>query len=154
MNPAELMVAVEEIKQLKYRYLRTLDLKRWDEFAQVFVPEATGEYGEGLSFGSRDELVCFMRDSLGPQMVTLNQCHHPEISVKDDRATGVWYLEDRVLMPEHRLVLEGAAFYEDRYVRTGDGWRIEHTGYRRTYEATMSMDDLPSYELRIGKAYE
>ncbi len=154
MNPAELMVAVEEIKQLKYRYLRTLDLKRWDEFAQVFVPEATGEYGEGLSFGSRDELVGFMRDSLGPQMVTLHQCHHPEISVKDDRATGVWYLEDRVLMPEHRLVLEGAAFYEDRYVRTGDGWRIEHTGYRRTYEATMSMDDLPSYKLRIGKAYE
>lgn len=147
------LLAVDEIKQLKYRYLRTLDLKRWDEFAAVFVPEATGDYGEGLSFGSRDELVGFMRDSLGPQMITLHQCHHPEITVDGDSATGVWYLEDRVIMPEHRLVLEGAAFYEDRYVRTSDGWRIEHTGYRRTYEATLSMDDVPSYRLKIGTAY-
>jgi hypothetical protein len=143
---------IESIKQLKYRYLRTLDLKRWEEFAEVFLPEATGDYGEGLSFGSRDELVAFMRENLGPQMVTLHQCHHPEIAVDGVRATGVWYLEDKVLMPEHRLVLEGAAFYEDRYVRTPEGWRIAHTGYRRTYEATMSMDDMPSYVLRIGKA--
>lgn len=150
---AELLAEVEQIKQLKYRYLRTLDLKRWDEFAEVFVAGATGDYGEGLSFGSRDELVAFMRDSLGPQMITLHQCHHPEISVDGDRATGTWYLEDKVLMPEHRLVLEGAAFYGDRYVRTDDGWRIEHTGYRRTYEATMSMDDVPSYKIRIGTAY-
>lgn len=154
MDPVELLLAVEEIKQLKYRYLRTLDLKRWDDFAAVFVPEVTADYGEGLAFGSRDELVAFMRDSLGQRMVTLHQCHHPEIDVDGDRATGVWYLEDKVLMPDHRLVLEGAAFYEDRYVRTGEGWRIEHTGYRRTYEATMSMDDVPSYALTIGKAYE
>ena len=150
----ERMIAVEEIKQLKYRYLRTLDLKRWDEFATLFVPGATGDYGEGLRFGSRDELVGFMRDSLGPQMVTLHQCHHPEITVDGDRASGVWYIEDRVLLPEHRLILEGAAFYEDRYVRSADGWRIEHTGYRRTYEATMSMDDVPSYRLKVGTAYE
>jgi len=154
MDPVELLLAVEEIKQLKYRYLRTLDLKRWDDFAAVFVPEVTADYGEGLAFGSRDELVAFMRDSLGQRMVTLHHCHHPEIDVDGDRATGVWYLEDKVLMPDHRLVLEGAAFYEDRYVRTGEGWRIEHTGYRRTYEATMSMDDVPSYALTIGKAYE
>jgi hypothetical protein len=154
MTPSlELMWAVEEVKQLKHRYLRTLDLKRWDEFAALFLPEATGDYA-GLRFGSRDELVGFMRDSLGPRMITLHQCHHPEISVHGDRATGVWYLEDRVIMPEHRIVLEGAAFYEDRYVRTDEGWRIEHTGYRRTYEATMSMDDVPSYRLTIGTAYE
>jgi hypothetical protein len=145
---------IEQIEQLKYRYLRTLDLKRWDDFAAVFVPEATGEYGEGLSFASRDEIVAFMRESLGPRMITLHQCHHPEITVDGDHATGFWYLEDKVLMPEHRLLLEGAAFYEDRYVRTPDGWRIAHTGYRRTYEATMSMDDIPSYRLKIGTAYE
>lgn len=154
MDPVELLLAVEEIKQLKYRYLRTLDLKRWDDFAAVFVPEVSADYGEGLVFGSREELVAFMRDSLGPRIVTVHQCHHPEIDVDGDRATGVWYLEDKVLMPDHRRVLEGAAYYEDRYVRTGEGWRIEHTGYRRTYEATTSMDDLPSYALTIGKAYE
>lgn len=143
---------VEEIKQLKYRYLRTLDLKDWEGFAATFLPEATGDYGDGLVFASREELVGFMRDSLGPRMLTLHQCHHPEIDVRGDEATGRWYLEDRVLMPDHRLVLEGAAFYEDRYRRTAEGWRILHTGYRRTYEATWSMDDVPSYQLTIGTA--
>jgi SnoaL-like domain len=144
---------VEQIIALKYRYLRTLDLKLWDDFEDTFVPEATGDYGEGLSFSSRQELVTFMRDSLGPQMISMHHCHHPEITVDGDEATGRWYLEDKVLMPEHRLILEGAAFYEDLYVRTSDGWRIAHTGYKRTYEATYSMDDMPSYQLTIGKAY-
>ena len=148
------LVVLEEIKQLKYRYLRTLDLKRWDEFADTFVPDATADYGEGLRFGSRDEIVSFMRDSLGPRMLTMHHCHHPEITVTGDRATGVWYLEDKVLMPEHRLVLEGAAFYTDRYVRTDDGWRIVHTGYQRTYEMTTSMDDQPGLKLEVGPAYE
>ena len=57
----ERIVAVEEIKQLKYRYLRSPDLKQWDEFADTFVAEATGDYGEGLAFGSRDALVGFRR---------------------------------------------------------------------------------------------
>jgi hypothetical protein len=30
--------SIEEIKQLKYRYLRTLDLKQWDEFTAVLLP--------------------------------------------------------------------------------------------------------------------
>ena len=144
---------VEEIKQLKYRYLRTLDLKRWDDFEATFVPEATADYGEGLRFDGRKAIVTFMRDSLGPKMVTFHQCHHPEITIDAEAARGRWYLEDKVLMPEHRLILEGAAFYEDRYVSTPDGWKILHTGYRRTYEATISMDDLPGYKLTIGDAY-
>ena len=145
--------AVDAIKQLKYRYLRTLDLKQWTEFEETFVPEATADYGAGLRFEGRDAIVTFMRDSLGPQMITFHQCHHPEITLDGDAATGRWYLEDKVLMPEHRLILEGAAFYEDRYMRTTDGWRIAHTGYRRTYESTMSMDGLPGYKLTIGDAY-
>ncbi len=147
------LAAIEEIKQLKYRYLRTLDLKRWDEFAALFVPEATGSYGPGLAFADRDALVGYMRENLGPSIITVHHCHHPEISVAGDQARGVWYLEDRVLVPEAGLVLEGAAFYEDCYVRVADGWRIAHTGYRRTYEATHSTAALPGFRLTRGPAY-
>jgi len=148
------LAAIEEIKQLKYRYLRTLDLKRWDEFAALFIPEATGDYGAGLSFDGRDALVGYMREHLGPTVVTMHHCHHPEISVAGDRARGTWYLEDKVLAPDFRFVLEGAAFYDDRYVRTADGWRIAHTGYLRTYEVTWSMDDVAGFRLTKGAALE
>ena len=147
------LVVLEEIKQLKYRYLRTLDLKRWGDFEACFVPEATGDYGDGLVFADRDALVAYMRENLGPALVTMHHCHHPEIAVDGDHATGRWYLEDKVISEEYRFVLEGAAFYEDRYVRTDDGWRIAHTGYRRTFEATYSLDDLPGYRLSRGSAY-
>jgi hypothetical protein len=139
--------AIHEITQLKYRYLRTLDTKAWAEFEDCFVPDATSDYA-GLRFVDRASLVGYLRDHLGPDVVTLHQCHHPEIDVDGDTATGVWYLQDRVLAIEHRFVLEGAAFYEDRYVRTRAGWLIAHTGYTRTFEASYSMDAIGGFTLK------
>ena len=146
---------VADIKLLKYRYLRTLDLKQWDDFADCFVPEATGDYA-GLSFADRDSLVAYMRENLGEGLISMHHAHHPEITVEygGDGATGTWYLEDKVIVPELDFVLEGAAFYTDRYVRTPDGWRIAHTGYRRTFEISMSTADLASYKVKRGTAYD
>ena len=143
---------LEAVKQLKYRYLRTLDTKQWAEFEACFLPEATADYN-GLEFADRSALVEYMRTNLGEGLITLHQVHHPEITVDGDVATARWYLQDKVLVPAFSFMLEGAAFYEDRYVRTAAGWRIAHTGYRRTYEATYNLDDLPGYRLRLGTAY-
>jgi hypothetical protein len=144
---------VHAIKQLKYRYLRTLDLKQWDEFAECFLPEVTGDYA-GLVFENRDALVSYMRENLGEGLISMHHAHHPEVDVDGDRATGRWYLEDKVIVPEFDFVLEGAAFYTDQYVRTPNGWRISHTGYRRTYEMSMSTADLASYKVKRGTAYD
>ena len=144
---------IELIKQLKYRYLRTLDLKQWDDFAECFLPDVTGNYA-GLVFENRDTLVAFMRENLGDDLISMHHAHHPEITVEGDEATARWYLEDKVIVEKFDYVLEGAAFYTDRLVRTPDGWRIAHTGYRRTYEVSMSTKDLPSWRLKRGTAYD
>ncbi|MGH3411632.1 MAG: nuclear transport factor 2 family protein [Marmoricola sp.] len=143
---------VAQIKRLKYRYLRTLDLKRWDEFADCFVPEATGDY-DGLVFDSREKLVAFMRENMGPGLISVHHVHHPEVDVDGDTATGTWYLQDKVILPEAKFVLEGAAFYDDRYRRTPDGWRIVHAGYRRTYEMSWSVGDVAGLKIARGTAY-
>ena len=144
---------IAQIKQLKYRYLRTLDLKQWDEYAECFLPEVTCDYA-GLVFENRDALVTYMRENLGGGLISMHHAHHPEITVDGDEATGRWYLEDKVIVPEFDFVLEGAAFYTDRYVRTPQGWRIAHTGYQRTYEMSMSTADLASYKVKRGTAYD
>jgi hypothetical protein len=97
-----------------------------------------------------------MAENMGPGLISLHQAHHPEIDVDaaGEAATGVWYLEDKVIVPDMGFVLEGAAFYDDRYVRTPDGWRIQHTGYRRTYEMSWSTADVPSLTIKRGTAYE
>ena len=133
---------LEELRQLKYRYLRSLDLKQWDTFAQTLAPDIEATYGRRLSFSGRDAVVDYMRTSLPPSIITVHQCHHPELAVDGDTATGTWYLEDKVIVTEHRMLLTGAAFYEDTYARGTDGqWRISRTGYIRSYEAVETLDE-------------
>ncbi|WP_307827961.1 nuclear transport factor 2 family protein [Nocardioides sp. SYSU D00038] len=140
------LLDIHDISRLKHRYLRTLDTKQWDEFEGCFVPEATGDYN-GLVFDDRAALVSYMRENLGDGLLTLHQAHHPEIEVDGDTATGRWYLQDKVIVDAFKFMLEGAAIYDDRYVRTADGWRVAHTGYRRTYEATYDLTDLPGLKI-------
>jgi hypothetical protein len=137
---------VDDIARLKYRYLRSLDTKQWDDFEDCFVPEATGDYN-GLVFEDRAALVAYMRENLGEGMLTMHQVHHPEIDVDGEVATGRWYLEDRVIVEAFRFMLEGGAFYEDRYVRTDAGWRVAHTGYTRTWELHHDLSDTPGLKI-------
>jgi hypothetical protein len=131
---------VAAICRLKYRYMRLLDTKQWDEFATLFAEDATADYN-GLVFDTPTSLVDYMRNNLGEGFITMHQVHHPEIDVDEDTASGHWYLHDKVIVDAFRFGLEGAAIYTDRYVRTADGWRIQHTEYERTYELTWSLDD-------------
>jgi hypothetical protein len=156
LEPMDL-VALEDIKRLKHRYLRCVDTKSWDELADTFAVDATADYGtpaigRPLSFTGRDAIVDFMRENLGPDVITVHLASHPEIDIDGDSATGIWSFEDTVIATEHRVAIVGAAFYEDRYTRGADGdWRIQHTGYQRTYEATLSFDDLPSFRLTANR---
>lgn len=140
------MSDIEEISRLKYRYLRLLDTKQWDEFAECFAPEATADYA-GLAFDNPQALVDYMRTNVGDGVLTMHTVHHPEIEVAGDEAEGVWYLHDKVLVDAYRFALEGAAIYRDRYVRTPQGWRIQHTGYQRTFEMTWNLDDPASVKI-------
>jgi hypothetical protein len=158
MDPVEELRALEEIRQVKYCYLRCVDLKLWDEIGEVFTADATVDYGtmvygKPLKLSGRDEIVSFLRDKLGPDMITVHSAGQPEISIDGDTARGTWSFEDTVIALKHRVVIKGAAFYQDRYERGGDGrWRIAHTGYARTYEAMLSLDDLPSFRFTATPA--
>ena len=63
------LATIEEIRQVKYRYLRCVDLKLWDELAEVFTPDATVDYGtqvygKPLKLAGRDEIVALRADIL------------------------------------------------------------------------------------------
>lgn len=135
------LAAIEEIKQLKYRYFRLLDLRKWAEFRECFTEDATGGYA-GLDFANPDDIVAYLSENMGPGLISLHQGHHPEIVVTGETATGTWYLQDQIIVPEFDFFLTGAAFYQDRYRLTDSGWRIVHTGYQRTYEMRGKLGDV------------
>ena len=151
------LAALEEIRRLKYRYLRCVDLKLWDEIGEVFTADATVDYGtralgEPIQLRGREEIVAFLRKSLGPGIITVHFASQPEIDLDGATASGTWSFEDTVIATEYRVVIKGAAFYEDRYARGEDGrWQISHTGYIRTYEVMMSLDDVPSLKFTANR---
>ncbi|MEY2453161.1 MAG: hypothetical protein QOD92_2735 [Acidimicrobiaceae bacterium] len=136
MTPEQL-VELELLKRLKYKYVRCLDQKLFDEIGDCFVEEATASYGGGAyTYEGRDAIIDFLRTSMGStKMLTSHKVHHPEIELTGPTtATGVWALDDVVVMSELNLTVRGAAYYTDEYVKVGDEWRIRHTGYKRVYE--------------------
>ena len=87
----------------------------------------------------------------GPEILTEHRVTHPEITVDGDEASAIWYLQDRVIAPDFNFMLIGAGFYHDRYRRTSDGWKISETGYDRTYDASMSTENL-NFKVKAGRA--
>jgi hypothetical protein len=87
---------IDEIQQVKYRYLRALDTKHWDDFADTSTEDVIGDYdasiGEAHHFTDRDSLVGFMRTSMPANIITEHRVTHPEITVKGDEASATWYL--------------------------------------------------------------
>ncbi|HZT65111.1 MAG TPA: nuclear transport factor 2 family protein [Acidimicrobiales bacterium] len=136
MDPSDL-VEIHAIERLKYRYLRCVDLKLWDDIAGCFTDDATASYGGGtVELKGREAIVEYLRSSLGStDFLTSHKAHNPEIDLTGAReARAVWALDDVVIAKAFDITVRGAAYYDDRYVKVGDDWLISHTGYRRVYE--------------------
>jgi hypothetical protein len=153
MDSLEGLRSLEEIRQVKYRCLRCVDLKLWDEVGDVFTEDATLDYGtiaygKPLEIAGRAGIVTFFLTKLGPDTLTSHEAGQPEITLDGDTATGIWQVRDTVLATRHRMLITGAAFHHDRYVRGPDGrWRVARTRCVRNFETLVSLDDLPSFKL-------
>ena len=140
---------MEAIKALKYTYLRCLDTKDWNGIRDVFTPDAVAAYSGGAySAQGREEIVAFLeRTMCSESFHSSHRVTHPEITLDGDSATAVWALNDTVIDMDLGILIMGAAFYEDAYVRTEDGWKISSTGYRRTFEFLLPTSDVPKLSL-------
>jgi len=141
---------LEAIKRLKYKYLRCLDQKLWDEIGTCFTPDASCSYSGGkYAFDGRDAIVDFLRKAMGaPSFYSSHRVHHPEIEFSSETtARATWALEDEVIETKAQITIRGAAFYHDEYVKVGGAWLIRSTGYQRTFEEMESRKDRPSLRL-------
>jgi bile-acid 7alpha-dehydratase len=143
---------IEAIKRLKYKYLRCLDTKQWDEMATTFAPNATTDYSDGeLKFSGRDTIMKFLRESAmgGPEgLIGVHQVHHPEIELTSPTtAKGTWALYNYLLHKTGNTGLRICAYYHDEYVKTQGQWLIKSTGYKRIFEESWDRKDSPSLKL-------
>jgi len=118
---------IEEIKRLKARYFRYVDLHWWPELRELFTDDAVFEIGESTtSPRTADEFIASIERHLG-QAMSVHHGHMPEIEiVGSDTAHGIWAMFDRVEpgSDSEYPVLTGFGHYTEEYHKVGGRWRI------------------------------
>lgn len=122
---------IEDIAQLKARYCRLIDQKRWQELEEDFLSEATVEIA-GAPGGANDtqrysdahSFIEGLRHFMGP-LTSVHQVHAPEIELLNRTyARGTWAVSDRLIFPEGSPshILQGWGIYHERYEKVGETW--------------------------------
>jgi hypothetical protein len=120
---------IEAVKQLKARYLRLVDEKKWDEWADVFTPDLDAWIADvpDEHFTTREEFMEFIHRAIGAGL-TVHHAHMPEIEITAPGiARGVWSMNDYVRFtgPDGELEIAGNGHYHEEYRKGEDGkWRI------------------------------
>ena len=133
----EQLADIEAIRQLKARYFRLMDQKRWDELRDVFTADVEvrtpDDTGDDRPIISNDAFVDMLASMIG-DVITMHHGHMSEISVDGDEASGVWSMEDHLWWPPECGLghMWGCGWYEETYRRCEDGdWRIASMRLRR-----------------------
>lgn len=108
------------------RYCRTLDDRDWDGLRDVFVADATATFGGSGLLDGLPAITAQCRAALGPLDASQHLVSNHEVAVDGDAATHRCEL---VARHRRRGAADGPEYlvvgrYDDRFVRTPDGWRI------------------------------
>lgn len=138
--------AIEEIKQLKYRYVRALDTADTQTLADCLTEDAHIKFEGGIytvEHTGRETIADFMATSFHSKAATSHQVHHPTIEIlSETSAKGQWSLQDVYHDLNLRMIISGASEYIDDYVKEADGkWRISDSRYQRLFEMTQPMPE-------------
>jgi hypothetical protein len=138
------LVAIEDIEQLKARFLRCVDTKDLvclrDE---VFAPGAEIHF-QGADYDIAavgwTAIEKFYREAFTPTKFGMHHAHTPEITVDGETARGIWYLHDVFVNLDEGWTLQGSALYDDSYAKIDGEWRIMYSTYERLWEETTPRD--------------
>jgi hypothetical protein len=128
---AQLLADRQEIIDVTIAYCWALDTKQWDALDEVFLPDATAYLGTPDLLEGLDAI----RDRISRALSPLDDSQHlvatHQVVVDGDQATCRCYLQAQHVRHAAAGPGRGANFiiagrYEDRLVRTPNGWRIAH----------------------------
>ena len=117
---------IEDIKQLKARYVRCVDTQDWGALAELLTDDFRLKSESGDHEG-RDTVVAMVRGALEGHS-TVHHVFMPEIVLTGpDTASATWAMEDwvRMSLDGTPIAFHGCGHYREEYMRTADGWRVK-----------------------------
>ncbi|TML58422.1 MAG: nuclear transport factor 2 family protein [Actinobacteria bacterium] len=127
MTPQEIADRIE-IDDLITRYATAVDTKDWDLYRTVFTDDAVIDYtSAGGIRGSLGEVVEWLSHALKLFPMTQHLITNRHVVLDGDTATGRSYYYNPLGRPDDKggmQLLFFGGYYNDRFRRTADGWRI------------------------------
>ena len=128
MIDLQTLVDERDIRNVAFRYCRALDTKDWALLDEVFLPDATGQLGTPTTLVGIEAIRGRIQKALGHLDDSQHLVGNHEIDVTGDTATHRCYLQAQHIRADAsggpNYIVAGR--YEDRLVRTANGWRIAH----------------------------
>lgn len=125
-----------DVGQVIIRYATSVDQRDMERYGSCFTEDASvSGFSSGVVEG-REAWVTFVERALTNFRGTHHQITNQEISVDGDTAHMRSYVQATHELAdddEHLLILY--AIYDDRLVRTGDGWQITHHELERLIDS-------------------
>lgn len=125
----------DAIRDLLARYTYHGDRGRIDQLASCFAPDGVLEYPGNVAQGPEAIATALRSGPANPALTVVR--HHitnPLIEVSNDAATARSYFTVHADNgPDH------SGTYDDRLVRTDDGWRFAHRRVRIDWQAKASL---------------
>lgn len=124
MSDTEQLVALEEIKRLKSRRDRAVDLKDWGTLEALHAPDHHS-HAEGLDpWTTAAEMIANIRSRMHA-ITSVHHSHTPDITFQSrSKATGVWAMEDNLYWKQGHEDhwLRGFGFYHETYEKRNGQW--------------------------------
>lgn len=148
LTPEDL-VAIEQIKHLKYRYWRACDAKDPDGFRACFIRHgAKVDYGPLGSFDDVGPMldiykqIALERHGDGYAVLDMHHGYMPEIAlISDTEAVGTWSLQFRCIDVARRTDRTTIGVYRDRYVIEDGEWKMSETKFTALWTASRPLDE-------------
>jgi 3-phenylpropionate/cinnamic acid dioxygenase small subunit len=136
---------LEQIKQLKARYFRFLDLKDWEAFKDLFTEDCVHHLSPSSARSTATNAEYFHDLPLQlDNSVTVHHGHTPEITfISDTEAEGIWamsnYAQLETATKGRGTNTHVCGYYYETYRKCDDGvWRISSKR-----NVNLRRDDVP-----------
>jgi 3-phenylpropionate/cinnamic acid dioxygenase small subunit len=129
----------QDISELLVRYATGIDRRDWPLFRTVFTDDCELDYGEIGTWQGVDAVTDFMDKTHAMAGHTLHRLTNQAITVEGDDATARTYIDAVIMFGDNQAGVNAWGFYDDKIVRTTDGWRIARRRFTQVRVATFGQ---------------
>ena len=125
-----------EIQDLLASYSHAIDSRDWDALDAVFTPDALIDYAEmGGSSGNLAETKKFLAEVMPSFPGFQHMVATTKVTIDGDTAVARTICHNPMIIstPEGNRTVYCGLWYNDRFVRTPDGWRINERVEEKCY---------------------